>query len=94
MQPTMKWYKFIIYVQLILAPLIDLLNAYTTITGAAYEAEMTGGKNIVYNMYPSLETIDKVYGFLLIGIAVLGFIARQKLAKYSNLGPKLYFAFL
>ena len=93
-QPSMKWYKFIIYCQLILAPLIDLFNAYSSITGVAYEAQGAGTKDLVYRIYPSLETIDKVYGFLLIGLAVLGFIARQKLAKFSSIGPKLYFAFL
>ena len=86
----MKWFKFIIYVQLFLSMLFNVLAAIDAFTGLPYGDE----KAIVYALYPSLKTIDIIYGVLLILLAAAAFVARQKLAGFKKDGPNAYLIFL
>ncbi len=86
----MKWFKFIIYVQLFLSMLFNLLAAIDAFTGLPYGDE----KSIVYSLYPSLKTIDIIYGVLLILLVIVAFVARQKLAGFKKDGPNTYLIFL
>lgn len=86
----MKWFKFIIYVQLFLNMLLQLSTAVRLFTGSYYGGEA----DYVYFLYDGLQTMDVIFGIIFIGLAVLAFMARQALAKFKANGPKLYFGLL
>ena len=89
----MKWFKFVIYFQLIVGPIINIISGLMTMTGSIYDMQ-NSSSDFVYSVFPSLSTLDKIYGVVLIIVSIIGFVARQKLAKFCTDGPKWYFTFL
>ena len=83
----MKWYKFIIYVQLFLSALSGLVNGIKYITGSVYGdlAER------IYAWLPSMKTVSTITGILMLAAAVVAIIARQKLAGFKHDGPMFYY---
>lgn len=83
----MKWYKFIIYVQLFLSALSGLVNGIKYITGSVYGdlAER------IYARFPSMKTVSTITGILMLAAAVVAIIARQKLAGFKHDGPMFYY---
>ena len=80
-EKPMKWYKFVIYVQLFLAALGALYTAYTYITGLGL-----GGKEVrdlIYAVYPSMKGLMVVMGVVYILVAVAYIVVRQWLAHYK-----------
>ncbi len=75
---NMKWYQFIIYVQLFLAAIFKGIEGIRTMTGKQYGDD----KNLYYLFYGSgLKMMDILYGILCIGFAVVAILVRQLLAK-------------
>lgn len=75
---NMKWYQFIIYVQLFLAAIFKGIEGIRTMTGKQYGDD----KNLYYLFYGSgLKMTDILYGILCIGFAVVAILVRQLLAK-------------
>lgn len=87
----MKWYKFLIYFALIAGAIINFATGTTMVTGYVYEIQSGISADAVYSMYGGLKAIDIIYGLVLFGVAVLGFITRNKLANYKADGPKFVY---
>lgn len=85
----MKWYKFIIYVQLFLSALTGLVNGIKYITGSVYGD--ASERETVYELFPSMKTVSTITGILLLAAAVVAIIARQKLAGFKHDGPMFYY---
>ena len=86
----MGWYKFVIYFQLFASALINGIAGIVALTGAHYEGEA----DLVYTFIPSLSTVDKLYGIVLIALAVFAIIVRFQLAQFKKTGPKFYLLLL
>ena len=92
-QPGMKWFKFIIYFQLILASFSQISSGLLALTGLSYD--MAGGNSAtVYSMYPVLRGVDMWYGVVCIGMAFAAVYVRQSLAKFKVGAPNKYLMFL
>ena len=86
----MKWFKFVIYVQLFLAALVNLGSAVQALTGSQYNGEA----DLVYAFFPALKTADTLYGILCIAAAVFAIVTRFQLSGYRANGPKFYIGLL
>lgn len=86
---TMKWFKFIIYFQLIASAVLNVINGISYLTGSIYS-----GNDFVYIVFPSLMYLDKIYGVCTIVMAIFAIFVRTKLAKFRKGAIKLYYAFL
>lgn len=86
---SMKWYKFVIWVQLFLSALVNLGTGIRYLSGMAYgEVSST-----VYYLYSGLKPLDILMGLLSIAAAVLAIFVRQSLARYKKSGPGLYYIY-
>ena len=87
--PQMKWYKFIIYVQIFGNVLLCLYYAYETFAWLNY------GMNtkIAYEIYGGLKGLDYIMGTVYILYAVSLLFIRHQLWKYRKNAPKLYLMF-
>lgn len=78
----MKWYKFVIYVQLFLTGLAALGSGFAALTGSMYGQD---NASAVYGLYPSLKVADIFIGIVWIAYAVFAvFIVRSQLVKYKS----------
>ncbi len=89
-RPPLKWFKFIIYVQLFLSALGNLVAGIQLLTRLAYGGLWAS----IYTFYPALRPVDAVMGVLSLGLMVLALVVRQKLAKFRRGAPKLYLIWL
>jgi hypothetical protein len=87
----MKWFKFIIWVQLFATALVDLYNGYQYLTGAVYNSSDHKMSEVVYNLYNGLKQCDMLFGVIFILMAVYAIIVRFMLAGFKKNGPTLYF---
>lgn len=85
----MKWFKFIIYAQLFLSALSLVFSGFMKITGLEYGADA----EYFYYFCPPIKVIDIVYGLLLLAVAALAIVIRQKLAHYKAGAPNIYIAY-
>ena len=85
-EPSMKWYKFLIYFALFAGALLNVGNAFTVFTGAHYD----GSAKYVYAMFGGLQAVDIIYGVVLIGLAVAAIYVRQQLAHFKKSAPKMF----
>lgn len=86
----MKWFKFVIWVQLFLAALSSLYTAFSLFTSSAY----LGSADTIYSYYPGLKASDMIFGVIYIALIVFAIYTRQQLAHYKTNAPKLYLVFL
>ncbi|MDQ0361466.1 hypothetical protein [Breznakia pachnodae] len=91
----MKWYKFIIWFQLI------VLCIYFTWLGVSFlRGTIYGGTNGIaasvafYKSYPLLKIIDNIQGGILILLAIVSLVVRDWLVKRKKNGPKRYLILL
>lgn len=84
-ETPMKWYKFIIYFQLILGPLANLGNALQYFMGTFYGEQ----SELVYTMFPKLKSADIVYGVLLLAGVGFAIYVRYTLTEYYSKAPNL-----
>ena len=85
-QTPLKWFKFIIYVQLFLSALGNLVTGIQLVIGLQ-DGDVQG---MVYSTYPALKPVDVVMGLLSLGLMVWALVVRQRLAKFRQGAPKLY----
>lgn len=85
----MKWHKFLIYFTLWAAAVIAVLNAAQLFLGTHYGDQAS----VVYMVYPSIKSLDFVFGVLYILLAVWAVVTRFKLAGYSRSGPTMLTAY-
>jgi hypothetical protein len=78
----MLWYKMLIYFVLWISAAVNILSAYTYISGGAQTEEALA-------MFPILGTLDLFYGILTVGMGVFALITRFALANYKKNAPKL-----
>lgn len=86
----MKWFKFLIYFALWFGGIMNILGAFTYFTGSIYESAGVPAA-IVYLAYPSLKTINIIYGLICFATGVLAIYTRFRLAAYAENGPKLLY---
>lgn len=86
----MKWFHFLIYFQLFYSVIVNLSTAVPYLLDAVYETQSGGqvSSALIYGIYGNgLYVIDKLYGVILIGTAVLAIVTRFQLAKYKKNAP-------
>lgn len=80
----MKWYWFIVNIQLLLSTLSFLINGFLYFSGSLY-GEQTA---TLYEAYPGLGLLDKGFGIFAILMAGLAIFTRIKLKAYREGAPK------
>lgn len=81
----MKWFKFVIYVQLFASAVVNLYNAFSYLSGMFAES-LTAGMLTAQELYaymPGLGALLTVLGILHIGAAVFSIVVRQWLAHHQ-----------
>ena len=78
----MKWFKFIIYVQLIFMIIMSIMSAYMLMDGYVYYDGPINITQQVYNRAPLMKTIDMIYVIIIIMMTIFTVYVRQQLAKY------------
>ena len=90
---SMKWYKFIIYVQLFLSAIVSFASAISLLTGSYY-----GGKenaDLVYYYYGNgLKIFDISLVIISLGLVVMAIVARTKLKNFKVGAPQFYLKLL
>ena len=86
----MRWFKFIIYVQLFLSALAYLVNFLCYLSGAYYGDDA----ELVYEVFPGMEALDVGMALLCLGLAVFALVVRSRLAKFKRSAPMLLHIFL
>lgn len=86
---SMKWYKFVIWVQLFLSAILNLGTGIRYLTGTIYGESASA----VYLIYSRLKLLDILMGLLSIIAAVLAIFVRQSLAHYKKSGPGMYYIY-
>ena len=84
----MKWFKFIIYVQLFLAAIMNTLTAVSVLSGNVY----SGKAEQVYSTFPKMKGADIFYGVCLLAIAAFAIFVRFRLAGFYRNGPAMYYS--
>ena len=92
--PPMKWYKFVIWVQLFLSALSLAGTGVMLLTGAQYMTEYGNAKDLVYMFYAGLQVVDIVFAVVFIALAVFAIVVRMNLAKFKRGATNQYLAFL
>ena len=97
----MKYYKFLIYFALFFTVFSCIVNCVSLFTGAHYDAVFSAvygpgavGSEMIYKTYPAIKIVDRVYGVLLLFIAVGALIMRSRLANFKMKGSNQYIIFL
>lgn len=78
----MKWHKFLVYFSLIFGAALNALVAIFLLTGLVYGENATE----VYGVFPSLKTVDIVYGILLLMLAGFEVFSWWNLKGYKKNG--------
>lgn len=86
----MKWFKFVIYVQLFLNAIVCICNAGSFLSGWQYQ----GNADAVYGAYAGMKVLDIAMGIVCIVQAGFSIIIRQRLAKFRQEGPRWYLILL
>lgn len=90
---SMKWFDFVIYIQLFANAAFNLVNGVNLISGIVYTKQGIKAED-VYSMYPQLSTLDKLFGVMCLALAVLAIVVRQRITKYKKDGPNMYLLFI
>lgn len=85
----MRWYRFLIYFLLFVNAIFYVITAMRCFTGTSYGANA----DRVYEVFPSLKTIDIIFGVFAIWNAISALVTRSALAKYKKMHRKKYFIF-
>lgn len=81
---SMKWYKFL-KVILWFGIISNVIATFTYFTGLDYQ----GFEDELYEMLPSLKSLDMFAGVFCIVMTVFTFIVWRSLHNYKSIGPKL-----
>lgn len=86
----MRWYKFVIWVQLFLSALLNVGEGIIFMTGTHYKGQAT----VVYMVYGGLKALDVVMGIMMFICAGVTIWVRQMLSKFKKNAPIAYVALL
>ncbi len=87
----LKWFKYIIYLQLFLNVVMLGIEGILYVSGAIYQ----GDAELIYLYYGNgIKVLDVLYGTLLLGMAGFALYTRMRLAKFRKNGPLCYLIFL
>lgn len=89
----MKWFKFVIYVQLFLSALISLGMAIVYATGYQYRTAQSS-PDLVYGFFPELQTVDICFAVVYAILAVFAIVVRFQLSGFKRNAWKGYLAYL
>lgn len=92
-EPGMKWFKFIIYFQLFLSAVSNIIYGFRIITGSHYGVT-SKQLNYIYNYFDGLKTLDVCIGICVVLLGVLALITRFMLSGYKKCGPAMYIGYL
>ena len=81
----MKWYKFLIYFLLFAMGVLNILGGISTLTGAQYGSALEA--KLVYAFFPSLKTVDIIYGIACIALGAFQIYTRFQLSGYKKNAP-------
>jgi NhaP-type Na+/H+ and K+/H+ antiporter len=85
----MKWYKFVIYFQLLAGVLLHVYSAFQYATGMVYGGFQTAG--MVFTVYPGLRSLDYAMATVSLAMAIFAIVVRQRLARFkASAFPALY----
>lgn len=93
-QLGMKWFKFIIYFQLVVGAILYFSNGVQLLTGTIYSKNGQNLSSFIYKLIPALKTQDVIIGILYILLAVFALISDVSLSKYKKFAPILYLTYL
>lgn len=88
---SMKWYKFVIYFALIIGDIYMACNAINTMTGNIYGMEDV---SILYETFPTLKSVDIVFGIIWIAYAFGAFYVRKQLVGFKSNAIKLFLIYI
>ena len=81
----MKWFQFIIWIQLFLSALVNAVTGFLHVTGLRYGSS----RSYVYDWTPGLIFLDILFGVAYLGYAVVLIFVRQQLAHYKKNSPMM-----
>lgn len=90
----MKWYKFIIYFQLIAGAVVNSINALNYLLGSATDLIPYMPNRTLYAFYSGLQAADVLYGLAIIGLVIFALIVRSGLRNFKATAPNSYLAYL
>jgi len=89
----MKWFKFVIYVQLFLSALLSLGTAIMYATGYQYTSAQSS-PDLIYGIFPELHTVDASFAVVYVALAIIAIAVRFRLSGYKRNAWKGYLAYL
>lgn len=92
-QYSMKWFKFVIYVQLFVSALYNFALSIVYFTGVIYQIIGVSAKQ-VYVYCSGLKIADYYYATCLLILSAGAIVIRMMLAKYKRFAPYVYILFL
>ena len=87
-QLGMKWFHFLIYFVLWLNAASMIICSLPYFNGSIWESP-----SAMYTQYPTLQSIDYIYGGALLLFGVFCIITRSRLAKFKKGAPILVYLF-
>lgn len=92
--PGMKWFKFIIWVQLFLSALLLAALSLALFTGSHYMTEYGSARDLVYLFFQGLQIVDIIFAVVFLALAVWCVVVRMGLAKFKKGAPTQYLVLL
>lgn len=91
----MKWFKFLIYFLLFFSAVMNAAVAVSYFQGLLYINPYTGENiaDLVYNEWPTLQTLDILMGLFAIASAIFAVVVRFRLSGYYKDAVNYVFAF-
>lgn len=90
----MKYYKFVIWVQLFLSAVVGVSQGILLLTGRIYETVSDVSAKLLYAFYPGMHAVNILFGLIYIALAVAAIYVRQQLAHFKTKAPDLYYIYL
>ena len=90
----MKYYKFVIWVQLFLGAVGGVSLGILLLTGRIYETVLDASAELIYAFYPGMHAVNILFGLIYIALAVAAIYVRQQLAHFKTKAPDLYYIYL
>ena len=92
--PGMKWFKFIIWVQLFLSALMLAATSVMLFTGSRYMTEYGNARDLVYLFFQGLQVVDIIFAVVFLALAIWCIVVRMGLAKFKKGAPTQYLILL
>lgn len=90
----MKYYKFVIWVQLFLSAVVGVSQGILLLTGRIYETVSDASAELIYAFYPGMHAVNILFGLIYIALAAAAIYVRQQLAHFKTKAPDLYYIYL